>query len=140
MMTTVNSTTYAAQVAGKIALNPGVNHTGLLIASTGYEASALAANDVINLFKLPKNAVVHAFIIAFDDLGTDTSLDIGDEKDADRFVDGLDTATAGGTVITILPDAAGYIVGSNDEDGVIKATNLGGAATGTIKVSCLYAI
>ena len=138
-MATVNSTTYAAQIADKIALNPGVNHTGLLVASTTYEASSLAANDVINLFKLPVGAVVHNFIVSFDDLGTGTSLDIGDSKDADRYVDGADTATAAGSKVGILVDGAGYTITGNGDD-VIIATNLGGAATGTIKVACFYAI
>lgn len=139
-MATVNSTTYAAQAAGKIALDAGINHTGLLVASTTYEATALAADDVINLFELPKGAIVHNFIVSFDDLGTGTTLDIGDAVDADRYVDGADTATAAGSKVGILPDGAGYKIGTAAGDEIIKATNLGAAATGTIKVACIYAI
>lgn len=141
-MTTVNSTTYAAQAAGKIALNPGVNQCGLLVASTSYEASALAENSVINLFKLPVGAVVHSFIVAFDDLGTSITLDIGDAADVDRYVDGLDVATAAGSYSGILADGCGYTIGTSttDDDTVVTAKVLGGAATGTVKVVCLYAI
>lgn len=141
-MATVNSTTYAAQVAGKIALDAGVNHTRLLIASTTYEATALAANSIINLFKLPKGAVVHNFILTHDDLGTGITVDVGDAGDADRYIDGLSVSTGVGSTAGILPDGCGYVIGTDttNDDTIVTATILGGAATGTIKVVCEYAI
>ena len=141
-MTTVNSTTYAAQEAGKIALDAGINHTKLLVASTSYECAATAANTEINLFKLPKGAKIHNFIVAHDDMGTGITLDIGDAADGDRYVDGLAIATAAGSTAGILPDGCGYAIGTATEadDTVVIAKIIGGAATGTLKVVCEYAI
>lgn len=141
-MTTVNSTTYAAQTAGKIALDPGIANSSLHVISTEYEASALPANDVINLFKLPKGAIIHGMTAAFDDLGTGTSLDIGDAGDVDRYFDGIDTATAAGSVSNVLVAGLGYKIGTDttNDDTIIQAKNLGAAATGTLKVVCYYAM
>lgn len=139
-MATVNSDTYAAQVAGKIATDPGVVNSTIHVASASYEASSLGANDVINLFELPIGAVVHGVQIAFDDLGTGTTLDVGDSNDTDRYLDGIDTATAAGSASNITADGLGYRIGTNSGDNVIQAKNLGAAATGTIKAVCLYAM
>lgn len=141
-MTTVNSTTYAAQEAGKIALNAGVANASLHVITTTYEASAAAASTVINLFKLAKGAVVQNFVVSHDDLGTSVTLDIGDAGDADRYVDGLDVATAAGSNVGVLPDGFGYVIGTDAEhdDTLVTATIGGAAATGTIKVACYYSL
>ena len=141
-MATVNSTTYDAQAAGKVALSQGVADATLHVVTTAYEASAAAANTVINLFKLPKDVVIQNFVVAFDDLGTGVTIDIGDAGDADRYVDGLDVATAAGSATGILVDGLGYIIGTDttNDDTVITATVLGAAATGTIKVACYYSM
>ena len=141
-MTTVNSTTYEAQTAGKVALSQGVADATLHVVTTTYEASAAAANTVINLFKLPKDVVIQNFVVAFDDLGTGVTLDIGDAGDADRYVDGLDVATAAGSAAGILVDGLGYVIGTDttNDDTVITAKVLGAAATGTIKVACYYSM
>lgn len=141
-MATVNSTTYEAQEAGKVALSQGVADATLHCVTTTYEASAAAANTVINLFKLPKDVVIQNFVVAFDDLGTGVTVDIGDAGDTDRYVDGLDVATAAGSAAGILVDGLGYVIGTDAEhdDTVITATVLGAAATGTIKVACYYSM
>lgn len=139
-MATVNSTTYAAQASGKMSLDAGIASAAIKVISTTYEASALSANDVINLFVLPKGAVVMDLIVAFDDLGTGTSLDVGDSNDVDRYIDGADTATSAGAARMTLADGFGYRIGTNTGDNVIQAKNLGGAATGTIKAVCFYAL
>ena len=139
-MTDVKSTTYAAQEAGKMALNTGIANVGLYAISTTYEASALAANDVIKLFELPIGAVVYGMDVYFDDLGTGTTLDVGDSNDVDRYIDGADTATAAGAAHITLADAIGYRIGTNAGDEVVTAKNLGASATGTIKVVCTFAL
>lgn len=141
-MTTVNSTTYEAQAAGKVTLSQGVADATLHSITTTYEASGAAANTVINLFKLQKDAVVQNFVVAFDDLGTGVTLDIGDAGDADRYVADLDVATAAGSAVGITADGLGYITGTDAEhdDTLIIATVGGAAATGTIKVTCYYAM
>lgn len=141
-MSTVDSTTYAAQEAGKIALSQGVANASLHVITTTYEASAAAANTVINLFKLDKGAVIQNFVIAHDDLGTGVTVDIGDEGDVDRYVDGLSVSTSAGSSATIMPDGLGYVIGTDAEhdDTVITAKILGSSATGTFKVACYYSM
>lgn len=141
-MATVNSTTYEAQAAGKVTLSQGVADATLHVVTTTYEASAAAANTVINLFKLPKDVVIQNFVVAFDDLGTGVTVDIGDAGDTDRYVDGLDVASAAGSATGILVDGLGYVIGTDAEhdDTIITAKVLGAAATGTIKVACYYSM
>lgn len=141
-MTTVNSTTYEAQAAGKIALSQGVADASLHCITTTYEASAAAANTVINLFKLPKGVTIQNFVVAHDDLGTGVTLDIGDAGDGDRYVDGLAVSTAAGSTTGCLVDGIGYVIGTDTEhdDTIVTAKVLGSAATGTLKVTCYYAM
>lgn len=141
-MTTVNADIYEAQIAGPIKFSQGVSDATLHSVTATYEASATAANTVINLFKLPKNVVVQNFVVAHDDLGTSVTLDIGDAGDTDRYVDGLDVATAAGSTTGCLVDGLGYIIGTDTEhdDTVVTATVLGAAATGTLKVTCYYSM
>lgn len=141
-MATVDSTTYAAQAAGKVTLSQGVADASLHCVTTTYEASAAAANTVINLFKLQKDAVVQNFVVAHDDLGTGVTIDIGDAGDVDRYVDGLNVSTAAGSTTGVLVDGLGYVIGTDTEhdDTVITAKVLGAAATGTLKVTCYYSM
>lgn len=138
-MTKVDSTTYKAQCESKVAIAPGIANSTVHVISGSYEADSLAANDIINLAKLPQNAVIHEIIISTDALGTGVSLDIGDGNDADRYYDGIDVS-ASKTSNNILINGLGYIIGTNDNDDVIQATVLGAAATGTLKFAILYAI
>lgn len=141
-MATVNSTTYEKQVAAKVELKQGVANATVHSISTTYEANAAAANTVINLFKLPKGVLVQNFLVSHDDLGTGITLDIGDADDADRYVDGLSVSTSAGSTAGILPDGLNYIIGTatENDDTVVTAKILGGAATGTLKVVCYYAM
>lgn len=141
-MTTVNADIYAAQEAGKITLSQGVADATLHCVVATYEASAAAANTVINLFKLPKNVVIQNFVVAHDDLGTGVTIDIGDAGDADRYVDGLDVSTAAGSTVGVLADGLGYVIGTDAEhdDTLVTAKVLGAAATGTLKVACYYSM
>lgn len=141
-MATVNSELFEAQIAGPIKFSQGVADASLHSITAVYEADATEANTVINLFKLPKDVVVQNFVVAHDDLGTSITIDIGDEGDADRYVDGLDVATAAGSTVGILPDGLGYIIGTDavNDDTVVTAKILGGAATGTLKVTCYYSM
>lgn len=139
-MATVKTDVFTAQEAGKMAINAGLIQSSVLTACAEYEASALAANDVIQLVRLPKGAVVKEVVMDFDDLGTGTSADIGDSDDADRYIDGADTATAAGTARLNAIAGRNYRIGTNDGDDVLTLTNLGGSATGTIKVTVFYAM
>lgn len=140
-MATVNSDVFAAQEAGKVTLSQGVADASLHCVVATYEASAAAANTVINLFKLPKDVVIQNLVVAFDALGSGTSLDVGDVGDVDRYVDGV-TTTSAGSAVGVLPDGLGYVIGTDAEhdDTVVTAKVLGGSATGTIKVACYYSM
>lgn len=140
-MATVNSNVYDAQIGAGIVFSQGVTDATLHSVTATYEASSAAANTIINLFKLPKNVVIQNFVVAFDALGTGTSMDIGDAGDADRYVDGV-TTTSAGSAVGVLPDGLGYVIGSDAEndDTIITAKILGAAATGTIKVTCYYSM
>ena len=141
-MATVNSTTYAAQLAGTISLSQGEGNATLHCITTTYEASAAAANTVINLFKLPKGVVIQNFVVAHDDVGTGVTVDIGDEGDIDRYVDGLSLSTSAGSTMGCLVDGIGYVIGTDAEhdDTLVTAKILGSSATGTIKVVCYYSM
>lgn len=140
-MATVNSNIYEAQLDGKIVFSQGVTDATLHVVTATYEASSTAANTIINLFKLPKDVVIQNMVVAFDALGSGTSMDIGDAGDVDKYVDGV-TTTSAGSAVGVLPDGLGYIIGSDAEhdDTIVTAKILGGAATGTIKVACYYSM
>lgn len=112
-----------------------------------YEASSLAANDVVQVGdKLPAGATIVDIIVHFDDLGTGMTLDVGDSDNPDRYLDGVDTATAAGKssmsgssgVIGPI-SGVGYVIGTASGDDQIILTNLSASATGTIKVQIIYA-
>jgi len=123
------------------------NNANLHFMYDEYVASSLAANDIIQVGDvLPTGAIVIDIQVQFDDLGTGTTLDIGDSNDVDRYLDGIDTATAAGKTsmqtssVTIGPlTGRGYVVGTNSGDNQIIATNLGASATGTLKFCIIYA-
>lgn len=138
-MATFNSTTYDAQVSGKLELDQGVVKSTLHVATTTFEADATAANSVINLFKLPDNVVIQDVKLYFDALGAGVTVDVGDALDADRYIDGANVAAAG-TNNALTINGQGYRIGTADGDDVITLTVLGAAATGTIKAVCIYAM
>lgn len=138
-MATVKSDTFTAQEAGKLTMGSGIIDTSVLSMSCSYEATALAANDVIDLFRLPKGAVIKDIVVDFDALGASTSIDVGDGADADRFIDGAATTAAGTARLGVI-DGRNYRVGTNDGDDVITATMLGAAGTGTIRATVFYAM
>lgn len=139
-MATVNSDTFAKVEEGKLTLASGLMDTSVLSKCCEYEASSLADGDIINLFHMPKGAVIKEIIVDFDDLGTGTTLDVGDGNDVDRYIDGADTATAAGTARINAIDGRNYRIGTTAGDEIITAKNLGGSATGTIKATVFYSV
>lgn len=136
-MTTVNSTTYAAQEGAKMALSSGIINTSVKVTSGDYEAEAAASGTVINLCKLPKGVVVHDVVIDTEALGTGVTLAVGDGADNDRYIAASAAASAGQLKTGI--DGKGYRVGTNEGDDVLIATVGGAAATGKIHFTVLYA-
>lgn len=139
-MATVNSDTFAKVEDGKLEMASGLMDTSVLSKCCKYEASSLAADDIINLFHMPKGAVIKEIVVDYDDLGAGTSLDVGDSNDVDRYIDGADTATAAGTARINAIDGRNYRIGTNAGDEIITAKNLGASATGTIKATVFYSV
>lgn len=110
------------------------------------ELAAAAANAEIAICRLHKGdeVLMNSFVM-FDDMGVGTSLDFGDDDDstavdADRYADGIDTATAAGvfvfnSVVTCI-DKVPYTV---QKDCWLIAKNLGAASTGTLKATIFIA-
>jgi hypothetical protein len=136
-MTTVNSTTYAAQAGEKIALSQGIMNTSLKVISGDYTAAAAASGTIINLCKLPENAVIHDVVLDTAALGTSVTLKAGDSNDDDRYI----AATAAATASTLRAGVTGkgYRVGTNAGDDLLIATVGGAAATGKIHFTVIYA-
>src|SRR3990167_921362 len=95
--------------------------------------------SVKNLFTLPKNAMVMAFLVdvdtGFNDSGTDL-LDIGVTGTADHFANNVNVATAGQVWVQ-----EANLGDSGDNHVVVTATYTGqnsNATTGTCTVTCLY--
>lgn len=127
------------------------------VAHASYEASSLAADDVIEMFSLPHGArILHGYLY-FDDLGTGTTMDVGHAAytdssgssvaaDPDEYLDGQDTASAAGRadVAATLALGANSVVDLDqtvkDNEFVVTATNLGAAATGTVELVMFYVV
>lgn len=110
------------------------------------ELAAAAADAEIAICKLRKgDEVLMDSFVMFDDLGTGTTLDIGDDDDttavdADRYADGIDTATAAGTfVFNSVATCIDKVPYTAQKDCWLIAKNLGASATGTLKFTIFIA-
>lgn len=72
-------------------------HSTFAIPATG---DGTAANDVIEMVRVPKGARILSLQVTIDDVDTNVSpthaFDVGDGGDADRFIDGSTKGQAGG--------------------------------------------
>ena len=109
--------------------------------------AALALNDVIQMVHVPDGATVVSTVLGTDDLDTNGSptivLDVGDDGDTDRFVDGATVGQAGG--ITDTSDMAmtgfGYTyTADNTIDVLVQAAPATGATSGTITLAVSYVL
>ena len=128
----------------------------LRVAHAQYEAAALAAGDVIEMFALPNGARIVSGKLCHDALGASTTLAVGHAAytnsagtavaaDADEF-----KAAAASTTAQCVDIAATLALGSGTEvdlDGdtadneyVVTVTLAGAAATGTIEVTMFYVV
>tara|TARA_Y100000004_G_scaffold157318_1_gene182914 strand:- start:14618 stop:15082 length:465 start_codon:yes stop_codon:yes gene_type:complete len=117
-----------------------------------YEASSLAADEVIEMFNLPNGARIISGELVHDALGSSTTLSVGHAayKDSDGTTVALDVdeykAAAASTSITTVAVAATTALGKfsvvdADEDGIpITVVLAGAAATGTIELYMLYVV
>ncbi|MBO6305466.1 MAG: hypothetical protein J6M62_10385 [Selenomonadaceae bacterium] len=136
-MATVNSTTYAAQAAGKMAVSAGIMNTSLKVISGDYTAASAASGTIINLCKLPENAVIHDVVLDTGALGASSTIKVGDSNDDDRYIAAASTASA--TTLRAGVTGKGYRVGTNAGDNLLIATTGGAAITGKVHFTVVYA-
>lgn len=136
-MATVNSTTYAAQIADKISVSAGVMNTSLKVISGDYTAASAASGTIINLCELPENAVIHDVILDVAALGASSTIKVGDSNDDDRYIAAASTASA--TTLRTGVGGKGYRIGANDGDNLLIATTGGAAITGKVHFTVIYA-
>tara|TARA_Y100000004_G_scaffold136916_2_gene155121 strand:- start:18102 stop:18578 length:477 start_codon:yes stop_codon:yes gene_type:complete len=126
------------------------------VAYATYEASALSAGDVINMFRLPQGARILTGSLAHDALGSSTTLAVGHAAytDASGTAVAADAAhfkaAAASTSATAVEVAATMALGKFDMvdiDGDLKdnaydvtVTLAGAAATGTISLMMQYVV
>lgn len=105
--------------------------------------AALVANDVIRMVKVPAGATVLDVVLSATDLDTGTSaaivLDVGDDGDTDRFIDGATVGQAGG--VAHLNNQAGHCytyTADNTIDVLVQVAPTTGATSGTIRLGVCY--
>lgn len=106
--------------------------------------AALAANDVIDMFKVPSGARITGIALKASDLDTGGSpsivLDVGDSGDTDRLIDGATIGQAGGTS-TSLVSSTGQFYQYTAETMIsvlVQAGPATGATSGTVELAVTY--
>jgi hypothetical protein len=103
------------------------------------ELAAAEVDTAINAVEMfPDERVLGLSKIVYDALGTDTTLDVGDDTDTgtgDDFIDGEATSSAGEQVFTFDDKAQGY---RYTEKAWITVTPKVAAPTGTVQVWVYY--
>lgn len=131
------------EAIGSNVIETGTNNAKVGYIYDEYEAAALAAADVIQVGDLlPNGARIVNINVAFDDLGTGATIDVGDLADDDRYASAIDVATAAGEwqlAENFTAANLGYRVGTATNDNQIAITVNTSAATGTIKIAIVYA-
>lgn len=91
------ATYYTSRVSD--AISPRMQEKGVFCEVATYEFAATAAASVIQLCKVAANVTVLDGYIIYDDLGgVNTTIDVGDGSDVDRYIDGADVTGAAALV------------------------------------------
>lgn len=141
-MATLNTTVAAASSA----LTQGIAGNSKTVYASYAVTAALAANDVIDMLKVPKNARIVGVTLKASDLDTGGSpsivLDVGDTGDTDRLIDGATIGQAGGTS-TALVSSTGQFYQYTAETIIsvlVQAGPATGATSGTIELAVTYVL
>jgi len=136
------------------AVNNKTNEMGgrVRIAHGVYEASALSAGDVIEMFNIPNGARLIEGSLAHDALGSGTTLSVGYAAHTDSSGTAVSAgaaaykAAAASTaaqkvdILATLALGSGTVVDA-DKDGLpVSVTLAGGAGTGTIEVTIKWVL
>lgn len=145
-MATLTSSKVASSVPAK-----ETNQHLIHVAATYELTAALALDDVIQMVKVPKGAVIVELVLATDDLDSNGApaivLDVGDGADTDRFIDGYTGAQANGNISRLgagmaaskFADALGYTYTADDTIDIhVQVAPATGTATGTIVLVVIY--
>lgn len=104
-----------------------------------YEASGLASGSTISVGKaLPVGAIVTGVKLAYDALGSSSTLSVGDAGAAARYLAAASSASAGERD-AIDVDGLGYVVTGTSDTQVLITTG-GASITGTIAIEIEYVV
>jgi hypothetical protein len=132
----VNYTKSADPTAANI-LTPGSVGGKVHVLTDTYEASTLAENSTIKMgAPLPGGAIVLGIILLWDALGTSTTLAVGDQASAARYITAAASTSAGRSVLLDIDGALHSVTTGTDD--IITITLGGAAGTGTIKIVVFY--
>jgi len=143
-MATVYGANYTKAIAGGAdnIVDAGVLGGNVKVLLDTYEASSTAADTVILMGKaLKTHARVIGVFLSCDALGGSTTLAIGDQEDADRYLVAKDSSSAIDGYFCATANSQGYDIDmttSTTPDNIVAVTVGGAAATGTINVAILY--
>lgn len=135
-----------ADAATESHTNPAGSMNALLrVSHDTYEASALAQNSLVEIgTKLPLNAYVYEVIAAYDAMGSNTAIEVGDAEDDDRYITNTATTSAGVTRLNAISglgykidETAGTDAGNTDRQ-VLAKVNDSGAWTGSLAVAIFW--
>lgn len=104
--------------------------------------TAAATNDVFQMVKIPKGAVIYDVTLRASNIDTGTALliTVGDGGDTDRFITSSSVGQAGGIARLNNEAGLGYTYTEDDTIDVLVATGATGVESGspTISVSVQY--
>lgn len=140
------------QVAAGVQPVGTTGNASVTVIGTYALAAALAAGDIVQLVKVPKNAYITEVLVAVPDLDTNGSptitFTVGDQGDVDRFITSSTTGQAGGVVrLNALPSVSSSLIATGAgyrytaEDTIDLTVGTGpatGATSGTIVCCVTY--
>lgn len=138
-MATQNATNYAKKAdptPGNI-ISAALSRGKLRVQCDNFTFAAEAAGEVIRIGELPNKAVFIGAIINHAALGSGVTLSLGDGDSAARYISAADCAAAGVKMFSSL--VIGGVHYEQTAKTVILLTTGGGAATGQVKTTLIYA-
>lgn len=137
MATTFTATAAAASAPVRVDPDGGEN----VVVST-YTLTEGTINDVIQMVKVPKGAVITAITLACPDIDTNVSptvtLSVGDGGSTARFISASTIGQAGGVASLSVPGGLGYTYTADDTIDVLIAAATATFAAGDITLVVKY--
>jgi len=122
-------------------VQPRTGEGVIAVVSKYTQAAAYVINDVIQMVKVPKGAVILDVALSCEDLDTHATptivLEVGDGEDTDRYITGSTIGQAGGLASLARYNGHGYQYTANDTIDVKVTT---APATGTTDKSIMLTV